>query len=216
MSLVWNQRGEFRPRRAFGLTIATLLLVITPVALAARWSDTPGADVPGLAVTTAGATTAPNPNTGVLVAQGGTGGEPVSAEDALTPTRSADNGPRRIKYLVGDGWVPIDNGGTVPLGDGLEVTVTLTPYPPTEFDCATDFLLTQNGEPVTNAEISLVYDMFIMGHGPFTTPVENLGGGRYRTDHDFFMYGPWELIPTVRIPGNPTTEFTLSVYIWPN
>jgi len=216
MQFTGNERGEFRLRRTVGLTIVALFLLVTPVAVARQLSSHAALDVPDLTVTTlaTGSTDAAGQPV-VIVEQGGSGGEPTSPEDALTPARNHGEGPRRIKYLVGDGWVPIDNGGAVPLDNGMEVVVTLTPYPPIDFAAQADFFLTSGGVPVTDAEISLVYDMFIMGHGPFTTVAESAGGGHYRSDFDFFMFGPWELIQTVQLPDVPSTEFTLSLYIWP-
>jgi len=216
MQSKWNERGEFRLRRTTGLAVVALFLLITPVAVAGQLSGSTTVDLPDLTITTvATGVTDPSGQPVVVVEQGGTSGEPTSPEDALTPARTDDDGPRRLSYLVGDGWMPMDNGGAVPLDNGLEITVTLTPYPPIDFAARADFLLTRGGVPVTDAEISLVYDMFIMGHGPFEAVAENVGDGHYRSDFDFFMFGPWELIPTVRVPGVPSTEFTLSLYIWP-
>ncbi len=212
-----TRQGNFRPRRTIALTIVALALLVTPVAIAVQLADSNDVGPPNVTGTTLSATTATDAEErpAVIVEQGGSGLEPTSPEDALTPGRSDADGPRRIKYLVGDAWAPMDNGGSVPLDNDLQITVTLRPYPPIDFEAQADFLLTRQGVPVTDAEITLVYDMFIMGHGPFTTVAENVGDGHYRSNFDFFMFGPWELIPTVRAPGSATTEFTLSLYIWP-
>jgi hypothetical protein len=214
-----DHRGVSRPRRTVALVVVTLVLLVGPVAVALAMSGDAGVDVPDISVTSttvAGSGGSGGSGSGgVIIEQGGTGDEPTSAADALTPTGGGDDGPRRIKYLVGDGWVPIENGGTVPLADGMAVTVTLDPYPPIDFACRADLYLTKDGEPVTDAEIAVVYDMFIMGHGPFTATFENLGDGHYVADFDFFMFGPWELLPTVTVSGGSVADFTLSLYIWP-
>ncbi len=219
MSTRADHRGEFRLRRTVGLTVVALVLLAAPIAAASAMSGDAGVDVPDVIVTTTiagGGGSTGSGNTGVIIEQGGTGDEPTSAADALTPTNGGDDSPRRIKYLVGDGWVPIPNGGSVPIDGGMSVTVTLDPYPPVDFACRADLYLTRDGAPVTDAEITVVYDMFIMGHGPFDTTFENRGDGHYVADFDFFMFGPWELLPTVRVAGGSTAEFTLSLYIWPN
>ncbi len=67
---------------------------------------------------------------------------------------------------------------------------------------------TTNGEPVTNAEISVLGGMPLHDHGMPTRPrvTENLGEGRYRLEGmRFHMNGQWEVSVTVKADGKVDT-----------
>ncbi len=146
----------------------------------------------------------------------GTGEEPVTIEDALTP-RPDDLTQSRITWLRGDGLgVPVSNGGTIDLGEGYAVTVTLNPYPPVNFDPATvDYVLTRDGEPVTGAAITVAYDMRFMYHGPFLVDPSIGVDGAFTSTHSFFMFGPWQIDVTATPPGSEPLTFSISIYVWP-
>jgi hypothetical protein len=56
-----------------------------------------------------------------------------------------------------------------------------------------DFYLTQAGEPVIGANISLQYDMTVMEHGPFELLAVPTGRGHYLAPMDFPMDGDFWL-----------------------
>ncbi len=146
----------------------------------------------------------------------GTGEEPVTIEDALTP-RPDELTQSRITWLRDDGFgVPVSNGGTIDLGDGYAVMVTLNPYPPVNFDPATvAYMLTRDGEPVTGAAITVSYDMRFMYHGPFLADLGTGADGTFTSTHNFFMFGPWQIDVTATPPGAGPLTFSLSIYVWP-
>jgi hypothetical protein len=140
-----------------------------------------------------------------------------SSGDFLQPGAATQAGPVRIKYEGPDGIESVANGGLVPLGNDLQLGVSVSPYPPTSFDLDVDlYLTTTEGEPVIDAEVIAVWDMIVMYHGPFETRFTNLGNGHYAAPFEFFMFGPWELATHVTSPshGSPET-IALSIYVWP-
>lgn len=123
----------------------------------------------------------------------------------------------RLTYEVNEEQIVIPNHGIVPLSDDLVLEVAVSPYPPTSFDLDVEFLLTTvTGKPIPDAEISTVWDMTIMNHGPFNAEFTSSGDGRYAAFFDLFMVGPWGLDLTISVPGyeNPD-EVTLRIYVWP-
>jgi hypothetical protein len=141
-----------------------------------------------------------------------------SSLDFLQPVGGdAAGGPARLKYQSGDDAGSISNGGIVPVGDGLQMAVTVSPYPPTSFDVVVDLqLTTPDGSPVDDAAIRATWDMIFMYHGPFETEFEAVGDGHYTAPFDFFMFGPWELLTEVDAPSHqPPGELAISIYVWP-
>ena len=123
----------------------------------------------------------------------------------------------RLRFRIEDDPVAIPNHGVVPLEDGYQVEVAISPYPPTRLDLNIDlFLTTDAGTPVAGAIAGAVWDMTIMAHGPFTTDLTGTGDGHYVAPFDLFMVGPWELNVTIEIPDTQTEQhITLYVYVWP-
>lgn len=139
---------------------------------------------------------------------------PPAASDFLLP--AADQSGGRIHHVTADGQSTIPNGSAIELADDLVVTVWVDPYPPVAFDESIELLVTSDDQPVTDADVSAVWDMAVMYHGPFETRFGHLGDGRYRASFDFFMYGPWSVAIEVARPGHATTHpLTLSIYTWP-
>lgn len=142
--------------------------------------------------------------------------EPMTIEDALT-RRPDELTESRITWLRADGRTfPVANGGSVSIDGGLEVAVTVTPYPPVDFD-QTDvgFVVTRNGAPVEGATISLTYDMRFMAHGPFAADVVPATEGSFSFVCRPFMFGPWQLDAVITTPGSDPVPFSISVYVWP-
>lgn len=142
--------------------------------------------------------------------------EPMSIEDALT-RRPDELTESRITWLRADGRTfPVANGGSVSLDGGFEVAVTVTPYPPVDFD-ETDvgFAVTRNGSPVEGATISLTYDMRFMAHGPFAADAVPAADGGFSFACRPFMFGPWQLDAVIAAPGSDPIPFSISVYVWP-
>lgn len=141
-----------------------------------------------------------------------------SIGDYLTQGEAgANEAPSRIKYLTPDREISIDNGGTVALSDDLNLTVTVSPYPPTTFNIDVDLLVTDaSGAPVEGATVTSEWDMVFMWHGPFDTEFQAVGDGRYTAPFHFFMVGPWELVTQVTAPGYQNPDpLSLFIYIWP-
>ena len=144
--------------------------------------------------------------------------DPSAAAGFLTPAEGAAlTGGARLHYEAGERLVNLANGGVVPLSDDLALTVTVSPYPPTDFDVSVDLLVTTlDGQPVTDADISSVWDMTVMHHGPFETVFRPIGDGHYAASFDFFMFGPWKLTTRVVAPSRGTDDLViLSIYNWP-
>ena len=93
--------------------------------------------------------------------------------------------------------------------------MSISPFPPADFHVDVGIELTREGQPVTEAAIDTIWDMIFMNHGPFETQIPHVGQGAYRASYDFFMFGPWQLDTTVRLPGSEPIDFAISVYVWP-
>ena len=133
--------------------------------------------------------------------------------DAAAQPRGLD----RLTYQIGDERVVIPNHGIVPLSDDLILAVSVSPYPPTSFDLDVEVVLaTAEGEPIADANITAIWDMTIMHHGPFEAEFTNSGDGRYAAFFDLFMVGPWGLDLDVSVPGyqNPD-QVSVIIYVWP-
>ncbi len=139
-----------------------------------------------------------------------------SVGDFLNPAGGSD-GIVRIRYETPDGTTALANGGMIPIGDDLQLQVSISPFPPTDFDVDVEFrLTTSTGGPIDDASVRAEWDMPFMFHGPFETAFEPSGDGRYTAPFDFFMFGPWELMTFVSAPGHPPSEpLALSIYVWP-
>lgn len=141
----------------------------------------------------------------------------LSSDEFLQPGANQGPGGGRIAYETEGRPVIIDNGGTIPIDDDLEMTLTVSPYPPTTFDLEVDlFLTTVAGEPVSDASVVALWDMMVMEHGPFRTPFTNMGNGHHVASLDFFMFGPWQLTFEVEPTADGRSEtVNLSIYLWP-
>jgi hypothetical protein len=134
-----------------------------------------------------------------------------------TPAPAAAAVYSRLKVLQNDEFVPVPNGGIIPLENDLQAEVFIAPYPPTNFSADVDlYLTTGDGQPVTEAEINIEYDMMYMNHGPSEAKHVNLGNGHYLISYDFFMYGPWIQDTWIKMPGQESWQYLLtSIYVWP-
>lgn len=140
------------------------------------------------------------------------GSDDITSADLLRP---ANAGTGRIRYQVDGESADLANGGAIALPGGSTLHVTVSPYPPTDFDTDVSLELTDaDGAPVTDASISSEWDM-VMVHGPFYTTFEHRGEGRYGADtFDFFMYGPWQLNTTVTTADGEALV-KLAIFVWP-
>lgn len=136
--------------------------------------------------------------------------------DFLQPGQGQGDGGR-LKLASATGTRTISNGTVLSLGENLEMTLTVSPYPPTSFDVNVDLYLTDgSGSPVTNAKINVVWDMIVMWHGPFETGFVNQQDGHYTGSFDMFMFGPWEFVTNISVPGQTQLDpTTFSIYLWP-
>lgn len=124
----------------------------------------------------------------------------------------------RIKVLLDDSPLSVPNGGVISISEDLQLEIFVSPYPPATFDVDVDlFLMSAMEEPVTGAEISVLYDMMFMNHGPFQTAIAEVGGGHYVASYDLYMFGPWVLETYIKAPGGePSVFLPISIYVWPN
>ena len=161
-------------------------------------------------------TTGANTDDQQVISQVPVGDAPSTAEEALTRREDAVAGIPRIRYITPvTGEVRLNNGDVIPLGDDVQMAIQVSPFPPDAFEIGIEFTLTRNGEPITDAAIDTVWDMIVMGHGPFETRIPHISAGTYSVSYDFFMFGPWQLDTDIQIPGIDPIEFSISIYVWP-
>jgi hypothetical protein len=131
--------------------------------------------------------------------------------EAASPT-----GVPRIRVRMGGGLTSLQNGGDIAISEAVRMGVTVDPYPPTTFDIDIDLdLTTTDGAPIADASVAIVWDMVIMGHGPFRTEFANTGGGHYQAHLDLFMFGPWELETEIDSSYDIPDDLSISLYVWP-
>jgi len=185
--------------RAALYAMALLMLLAVPAGL-------------GFWIASAGGPEPPGPGTTTDLAEGV---EAVEAPTQLETIGDRD-GVARLAFIDAAGeQFAIDNGETVPIGDGLRLTVLLDPFPADQFDVGVAFELDRDGEPLPRATFETTWDMTFMRHGPFTTTLEESGAGVYGAEYEFFMFGQWQL-DTVLTTQDNRREFAVSVYVWPN
>jgi hypothetical protein len=213
--------AEGESRRTAFYAVLLIVLIIGPTIL-------------GFTVASAGVSQPPDPNTAaptasassgtsevssdpqLVVTQVPVGDAPSTASEALTRQDDAVAGIPRLRYITPEtGEVRLNNGDTIPLGDDIRMTLNVSPFPPDAFDVDVEIELTRDGQPITDASINTVWDMIVMGHGPFVSPIPHQNGGTYTVHYDMFMFGPWQLDTTLSIPGLDPIEFALSLYVWP-
>ncbi|MFQ5854341.1 MAG: hypothetical protein ACE5LU_01675 [Anaerolineae bacterium] len=136
------------------------------------------------------------PTTGSPVSQGQDYSQPG------VPASSIAGKDHRLEVIFKGERIALRNGGRVNFGDGLSMEVFVDPYPPTRLKAWLDLYLTQEpgGQPVTDAEIIMEYDMAFMYHGPFKAIGDNLGDGHYLFELDYIMFGAWDQGVEIRLP----------------
>lgn len=131
--------------------------------------------------------------------------------EAASPT-----GVPRIRVRMGGVPTSLQNGGDIAISEVVRMGITVDPYPPTTFDIDLDLsLTTADGTPIDDASVAVVWDMVIMGHGPFRTEFANTGGGHYQARLDLFMFGPWELETEIDSSYDIPDDLSISLYVWP-
>ena len=151
-----------------------------------------------------------------VVSQVPVGDAPSTAQEALTRQDENVAGIPRLRYITpATGEVRIDNGDAIPLGDDVLMTVNVSPFPTNTFKVDVELIITRDGVPVTDAVIDTVWDMIVMGHGPFLSTVPHASNGTYAVSYDFFMFGPWQIDTDLTIPGIDPIDFSISIYVWP-
>lgn len=145
-------------------------------------------------------------------------GSDFTSSDFLTRAPSTNtDGPARLRFVGPEGVEVLQNGETIAVGEDLFVTVSVSPYPPSDFNVDVDLHLTDaTGTPVTDASVTSDWDMIFMFHGPFSSSFAHVGAGHYTASFDLFMFGPWEFVTDVNTPAHEEPEtLTLSIYVWP-
>jgi hypothetical protein len=130
--------------------------------------------------------------------------ESTSGSGYSVPVASVPDGESRlyVKYegVEGSG-IPIRNGGLIHLPGGIDAEIFVDPYPTDSLTAWLDLYLERDGLPVTDAEALILYDMWSMGHGPYTGQSEAATDGHYVFRLDYVMFGAWEQVLEVRTPG---------------
>ena len=129
------------------------------------------------------------------------GGSPIASASAepYVPADSVDSVDKRLGVTIDGKTTYLKNGGQVDLADGLAVELYLDPYPPAVLRSTMDVYVTRDGDPLTDSGVEIEYDMLAMAHGPFSAEAKKIGGGHYLVALDYYMFGPWEQIVTLRI-----------------
>jgi len=204
--------GSYGLALAFALTLPMLL----GFAVASGGESRPPSPDTTTTPRTNSVATSINTNSQEVISQVPVGDAPSTAEEALTRRDDAVAGIPRIRYITpATGEVRLNNGDVISLGYDVQMTIQLSPFPPDTFKEELEVTLTRNGEPITDAAIDTVWDMIVMGHGPFETRIPHISDGVYATSYDFFMFGPWQLDTEIQIPGTDPIEFSISIYVWP-
>lgn len=141
-----------------------------------------------------------------------------SSNDFLLPVNDPSTlEPARIKYEGTEGTMSLPNGGVIPISEDLRLHVLVNPYPPSTFDLDVELRLTDvNGQAIDNATITADWDMAFMWHGPFIAEFVPISDGRYISRFDLFMFGPWELVIHVAVPGSEQPrDQSVSIFVWP-
>lgn len=91
----------------------------------------------------------------------------------------------------------------------LNVTLAISPYPPTSFQNGTfDITLTDDqGQPVTDAEISLDLTMPGMWMPPSKPETQNVGNGEYEASAFWTMRGLWRIEVIIERGGEKQSAF---------
>lgn len=204
--LAWRHIGVSR----FGLTLV-ILIVLLAIGYAAK-RVTPTVEVLPQQATSAKELSQPAlpPATDLAATQDQDYSQPG------VPASSIAGKDHRIETVYNDQRIALRNGGRINLGDGLSMEVFVDPYPPTRLKAWVDLYLTRepDGQPVTDAEISMEYDMLFMYHGPFKATADNLGDGHYLFTLDYIMYGAWDQGVEIRLPDE-RYETVLIVIAYP-
>ncbi len=87
---------------------------------------------------------------------------------------------------------PISNGAAIPVGGNSFVELFITPYPPTP-ESNMDFYLydSSNRRPITDAAVTVKYQMLYMDHGVSTLNAVSKGDGHYLAPLQLGMVGEW-------------------------
>ena len=138
-----------------------------------------------------------------------TGRSPVSTSPSVDQEvleSSVALGQSRL-YVKLDGAdqprIPIRNGGTARIGDGVFAEIFVDPYPTNSLTAWLDlYLADAAGSPISDAHTQILYDMWSMGHGPYTGLTEGAADGHYVFRLDYIMFGAWEQVLEVRLPDS--------------
>lgn len=188
-----------------GATAADVIATDGPVAGLVVASGDPGSPL------RVGAQEEPSGASGgaVFEASGGLGELRSSADDWSVPPESIPDGESRL-YVKFEGvkntGIPIRNGGLVHLGGGLDAEVFVDPYPTDRLTAWLDLYLELDGRPVNDAHTVILYDMWSMGHGPYVGKSDAATDGHYVFRLDYIMFGAWEQVLEVRMPGTDEVQ----------
>lgn len=139
-----------------------------------------------------------------------------SANDWSVPQTSLPDGESRL-YVKFEGvknaGIPIRNGGLVHMGDGLDAEVFIDPYPTDSLTAWLDLYLEMDGRPVSDARTVILYDMWSMSHGPYVGKSDAATDGHYVFRLDYIMFGAWEQVLEIRMPGTDEVQYLTVIVV---
>ncbi|MEE9285110.1 MAG: hypothetical protein V3V35_05195 [Dehalococcoidia bacterium] len=136
----------------------------------------------------------------LLSTRSGPGAEPGVPPSSVGP----DDSRLRIKLGgIEKSSIPLRNGGLVNLGDGLTAELFVDPYPTDNLTAWIDlYLAREDGQAIDDAHVLILYDMWSMGHGPYTGLADSATDGHYVFRLDYIMFGAWEQVFEIRLPDS--------------
>lgn len=162
-------------------------------------------------------------NANLTPANAATAGLPATVPEAGTgpsgysvPPGSLPDGESRL-YVKFEGTensgIPIRNGGLVHLGGGLDAEIFIDPYPTDSLTAWLDLYLEMDGRPVSDARTVILYDMWSMGHGPYVGKSDAATDGHYVFRLDYIMFGAWEQVLEIRMPGTDEVQYLTVIVV---
>lgn len=103
--------------------------------------------------------------------------------------------------------------GTAQAAGPFEVTVTTDPGAPKQGDTRLIAIVTRNGKPVDDAQVTTALSMPTMNMGGPTVELSHTESGRYEAKTNLSMGGAWQAKTTVSAGGDTGTathDFTVS------
>lgn len=138
----------------------------------------------------------------------------LTEPDVLVSSVDTERSLLQIKYEGSGGdRVPMKNGGTVRLREGLVAEIFVDPFPTNSLTAWIDvYLHTGAGSDFQGANVVISYDMLAMGHGPFLGSADKNPNGHYTFRLDYVMFGSWTHHLAIQDPET-NDEYRLEIIV---